>query len=687
MPSADSSSAHSALASFPPERTWLIPALQAVQEAEGWLSLDSLDVVAEHFHVAKREVYDVATHYPAFRLTKPGNHVVRICSGVSCRLTGAMDYLHRLEDRLGIRCGETTLDGQVTLEQADCLFICSLAPVVEVDGACHGFVTANQAARLPIWFRRRQPFHPVEPFDFPLATAAGRTAQERLADLRSKAERRVRNRPEWRFLVQGSSCGQALGASGVVRALRILAAMRGLRAEILEAACHGMCYAGIVVEVQHSGWPSLTFTHLTTDAIPNFLSRLVKTEAPLHELEGVAWNEEGWRGLPPASRHPFFAGQHRLLMERCGHLNPVSLDEALLAGSYVVLAQVLDNHTPEEVIAEVKASGLPEGGGAYFAAAMKWEKCRTASREPKYFIMTGEEGEPGIFMDRHLMEGDPHRVLEGLLLAAYAAGTSRGILYINGEAHLSFDRMARALAEAQAVGVIGDHILGSTFCFHVEIRRGAGSFVLDDETMLLESIEGRLAMPRPRPPFPTESGLWGRPTVINNVETLAAVPAIMGRGGEWFARLGRGAFKGTKLFGLSGPLNRPGIVEVEMEVTLRQLIFELAGGLRNGKALKAAVVGGSSGAVVGPESLDTPLDPLGTFSPGTGGIVAVPEGESVADIEVILSLATTPRSPAGKVLSTGKVPLPASGAAARAETSGRQNDRYGDRRVDPSHPC
>lgn len=618
------------LEKFPRERTWLLPALQALQEAEGWLSPDSLAAVAERLHLAESEVYDVVTSYGAFRLTKPGDHLVRVCTGVSCRLTGSQEYLCALEADLGIKRGKTTPDGRVTLEETDCLFLCSLAPLVEVDGACHGFVTPKQAPRLPMWFRKRQPLPSFDPSAFPARMAVGRTAQERLADLRSNAETRDRNRAEWRFLVQGGSCGQALNAWELVKGLRLLTAMRGLPAEVLDGACHGMCYAGIIVEVQHPRWPSLSFTHMTKDAIPDFLSRLVKEAAPLDGLQGVAWNEEGWRALPPASRHAFFSGQRRLLMERCGHINPVSLDAALLTGGYAVLAEVLDCRTPDEMIAEVKAAGREGWSDEYFAAATKWEVCRKASGYPKYLVMNGEEAEPGLFKDRHLMEGDPHRVLEGLLLAAYAAGTRRGILSISGEAHSSFDRMARAVAKAQAAGLIGDHILGSEFSFQVEIRRGAGRSFLGEETTLLASIEGRPPLPKAPSPVAMESGLWGRPTVINNVEALAALPSILGGSGERLARRGRRASKGTKLFGLSGPLNRPGIVEVEMGVTLRQLVFELGGGLRNGDAFKAAMVRGPSAMVVGPELLDTPLDSRGALPPGTGGIVAVPAGESVA---------------------------------------------------------
>jgi len=247
-------------------------------------------------------------------------------------------------------------------------------------------------------------------------------------------------------------------------------------------------------------------------------------------------------------------------------------------------------------------------------------------------VMNGEEGEPGIFKDRHLMEGDPHQVLEGVLLAAYAAGATRAILYIHGEADLSAQRLGWAVVEARAAGLVGERVLGRDFRCEVEVRRGAGGFVLGEETALLESIEGRRAQPRTRPPFPVEAGLWGRPTVINNVETLCAIPTIVARGGAAFAALGTSSAPGTKVFGISGPVRRPGVVEVKNGVTLNHLLHDLAGGSVDGRPLKGALVGGPSGSVVPAVLFDVAMEPRGRVSPGTGGIVAVPAGASIADI-------------------------------------------------------
>jgi len=385
-----------------------------------------------------------------------------------------------------------------------------------------------------------------------------------------------------------------------------------------------MCSAGLVVEVQRAGWPPLTFTHLTKDDVPDLLAEVAGAESPLMRFEGVAWNDEGWRGLPPASRHPFFAGQHRLIMERCGHLLPVSLDDALLSGGCSALADVLDRHTPEDVIKEMRASGSE----ALSAAATEWEACQRVLVAPRYFVVNGEVG-AGLLTDCHLLEGDPHRVLEGLLIAAYAAGTNRGIIYINGAARIALDRMARALAKAQAARLIGDRILGSAFSFHAEIRRGPRGFVRGEECALLASIEGQRASPRMKPQLPHESRLWGRPTVISNVETLAAIPPAIARDSGGRASQ---SWSATRLFGVSGPVNRPGIVEVESHVTLRELLFEVAAGLRDGRTLKGVVVLGPSATVLPPESLDASLKALDVFAAGTRGVIPIPDGDSLAEL-------------------------------------------------------
>ena len=611
---------------FPRERTWLLPALHAAQRTEGWLSPDALERIAAHLRVPKSEVWAVASHYPEFRLAHPGRRIVRVCTGVSCRARGGRDLLAACERALGIAAGLTTADGAVTLEEMDCAFACSVAPVVEVDHAYRGRVAPGDVDSLlsaPAPAGHREEASATIAPAGPGAPVTGSPAQ-RLAALAGDAGARSTGA---RLIVGVGACSLAVGADQTLAALRAEVARRGLPFAVVAAGCNGMCWAAPAVTVARDGQSPRVMGPVTAAAVPRLLDALAAN------------------ALDDAAGREFMAPQHRVLLERCGLTDPGDIADALRRGAYAAFAQALTDGSPERVIEEVRAAGLAGRGGAYFQTAVKWAGCRAARGAPKFIVVNAEEGEPGIFKDRHLMEGDPHRLLEAMLLGAFAAGASRGILYIHGEAELSAQRVATALAQARAHGLVGDRILGSDFSLEVEIRRGAGGFVLGEETALLESIEGRRAMPRPRPPFPVEAGLFGKPTVINNVETLAAVPSIIARGGAWFASLGGG--RGTKLFGLSGHLKRPGVVEMELGCTLRTLIDTVGGGSSTGRPIRAAVVGGPSGSIVHPRQFDEPLIPRGPVNPGTGGVVTLDDQASVRDAVRTL-LAFNTRESCGK---------------------------------------
>ena len=604
-----------ALTHFPRERTWLLPALQAAQRVEGWLSPETLASVASHLRVPKSEVWGVASHYPELRLAKPGRRIVRVCTGVACLARGSQVLLERCERRLAIRAGETTSDGALTLETMDCAFACSVAPVIEADHTYRGRMTAVVLDALLDAPARSHAMAPLTgrggpPAAQPITGSPG----ARFTMLRREAERR---RTGARLAVGVGTCGLAVGAGETLEALRVETQRRGLAWTVVEAGCNGMCWAAPVVEVLRDGKPPITAAGVTADAAPRLLNALAANMAEREFAVTPEW----------------MSAQRRLLTERCGLADPYDIADALRHGTYATLAQALEEGRPEGVIDELRAAGLAGRGGAYFQTAVKWAACRAAAGSPKYIVVNGEEGEPGIFKDRHLMEGDPHRLLEATLIAAYAVGAAHAILYIHGEADLAAERLQVAVDQARQWGLIGDRILGSDLSVTVEIRRGAGGFVLGEETALLESIEGRRAMPRTRPPFPVESGVYGKPTAINNVETLFAVVPIVARGGAAFAALGGG--HGTKLFGLSGNLRRPGVVEMEAGCSLRTLVDDLGGGGERGP-IAAVVVGGPSGRLVHPRQLDEPLIPRGAVNPGTGGVVAL--GSAVAVREAVRTL-------------------------------------------------
>jgi NADH:ubiquinone oxidoreductase subunit F (NADH-binding)/NADH:ubiquinone oxidoreductase subunit E len=612
------------LGRFPRERTWLLSALREAQHDEGWLSPETLDAVGAHLRVPASEVWGVATHYPEFRLKKPGRRLVRVCTGVACVATGGRDLLAGCERTLGVRAGETAGDDSATLEELDCAFACAMAPVVEIDHVHHGRVTPETLGAMLAEAPRHwsEPAVTVSP---PSVRSADRPAA-RFALLRREAERRRTGR---RLAVGVGSCSLAVGAGVTYEALRDEVARQGSPFSVVAAGCNGLCWAAPSVEVLRDGAPRVTVSNVHSDGVPRLL-RALGANAPVPQTDATA---------------AMLSAQRRVLLERCGMADPHDVADAIRHGTYATLASTLDTNDADHVIEEIRAAGLAGRGGAYFPTAVKWRTCRDAAGDPKYVVVNGEEGEPGIFKDRHLMEGDPHRLIEGLLIAAFAVGASHAILYVHGEADLAAARLARAVAQAREWNLIGNAILGSAFALEVEIRRGAGGFVLGEETALLESLEGRRAMPRTRPPFPAESGLWGKPTIINNVETICAVPSIVERGGAWFAGLGGG--HGTKLFGLSGQMRRPGVVELEAGNTLRFLIETLGGGSSTDRAIAAAVVGGPSGSVVPPKDFDEPLVPRGRVNPGTGGVVALDVSASVREAVRTL-LAFNARESCGK---------------------------------------
>ncbi len=597
-----------ALHAFPRERTWLLPALHAVQHDLGWISSDALAEVAAQLRVPLSEAYGVVTHYPEFRLAQPARRLVRVCTGLSCRIRGGLDLLEALR---------AIADSGVTLETFDCAFNCAVAPVVEVDGAAHGRVSLHEVGRV----LTAPPHPPLSPNGgegnrllpsgppLPSGERAG-VRGDPYADLVRHAESLAEH--GLTLVVGIGSCALAVGAAETLRAVGDDVARRSLDARVVTSGCGGLCWAAPVITVLGTDGGHHVLPHATADRVPALLDAV--TTGRLEPHPGVA---------------DFLGHQRRELTARCGLTDPSDIADAVRRGSYAALASALEAERPEAIIETVKAAGLRGRGGAYFAAAMKWEGARKAAGTPKYLIVNGEEGEPGIFKDRHLMEGDPHRLLEGALLAAYAAGVSRIYLYIHGEADLSAERLAHAVDAARRWGLVGERVLGSDFSVEIEIRRGAGGFVLGEETALMESLEGRRAMPRPKPPFPTEAGLFGKPTVINNVETLFAVPLIVGRGAEWWTALGQG--HGTKCFGLSGHVARPGLVEVEMGATLRDLLERIGGGVPGGRTLKGVVVGGPSGIIVPPRDLDEPLLPAGRVNPGTGGLIALDDTVAIRD--------------------------------------------------------
>ena len=422
-----------------------------------------------------------------------------------------------------------------------------------------------------------------------------------------------------RVVVQVGGCSRSVGADSIVDHLRGEIAKHRLDLPVVVAGCDGACYQAPVVTVETEDGAMYRLTNVRSDDISNFVGDFVDGSPN----PGLEW-KDAWEG------------QSRLVLRNVGRISATDLDEYVALGGYSALDTVLSSMSPEQVIEKVMELDLKGRGGAYFPAAVKWRGARDTGRSPRYLIVNAEEGEPGIYKDRHIMEGDPYRLLEGVAIASYAIGAETAYMYINGEAHLSAKRVEQALAQAEAHSLIGDGILGTGFEFRIEVRRGAGGYVLGEESALMNSIEGQRNVPRTRPPFPVESGLWGQPTVINNVETLTNLPDIFQPARPEYPDLGTKASKGTKLISLSGRVQRPGLVEVAMGTTIGEIVNDVGGGPPEGRQVIGVVAGGPSGGLLPASMLDTPigpgmLDESGAVL-GSGGITVLDDTVSILDV-------------------------------------------------------
>jgi len=456
-----------------------------------------------------------------------------------------------------------------------------------------------------------------------------------------------------KIMVGMATCGISAGADKVYAALAQRIAELGLDVALAKTGCIGFCQREPLVDVVYPQKVRLTYQAMTPEAAVALVDALkegrIYADHGLCRIDQEDFLVEGVvrpyanphpPELPPEFPRyedlPFFSKQVKVSLRNCGFINPESIEEYIARGGYQALCKAVVEMTPEAVIGEVKASGLRGRGGAGFPTGLKWEFCRKAPGELKYVICNADEGDPGAFMDRGILEGDPHAVIEGMAIGAYAMGAQQGYVYCRAEYPLAIDHLKTAISQAEGLGLLGEKIFGSDFSFKLKIREGAGAFVCGEETALIASIEGRVGEPRPRPPFPAQSGLWGQPTTINNVKTWSHIAPIVARGSGWYASFGSGNSKGTTVFSLVGKVNNSGLVEVPLGITLREMIYDLGGGIIGDRALKAVQTGGPSGGCIPEEFLDTPVDydslaALGSIM-GSGGMIVMDERDCMVNV-------------------------------------------------------
>jgi NADH:ubiquinone oxidoreductase subunit F (NADH-binding)/(2Fe-2S) ferredoxin/NAD-dependent dihydropyrimidine dehydrogenase PreA subunit len=452
-----------------------------------------------------------------------------------------------------------------------------------------------------------------------------------LAKLREQTVARRNSKETWLAVCAGTGC-RAYGAEALAETLENEIEKRGLSNKIgvRRTGCHGFCERGPLVVVQPS---DVCYTGAQPKNVPAIIDKLVTGEGAIEKL--LYLDEDSGKRLMHLDEIPFYKHQKRILLENNVRINPDELTDYISVGGYTALAKALSGMTPEAVLNEVKAANLRGRGGGGFAAGRKWETTRNAHGEPKYVIVNADEGDPGAYMDRSILEGNPHSVLEGLIIGAYAIGASEGFIYVRQEYPLARKHAQKALEEAREYGLLGKNILGSGFTFDVKIHRGAGAFVSGESSALMSAIEGHVGEPRPKYIHTSEKGIWGKPSCLNNVETWANVPHIINKGAGWFGAMGTEGSKGTKIFSLVGKVRNTGLVEVPMGITLRDIIFRIGGGVPKGKKFKAVQTGGPSGGVIPESLLDLPVDfdelyKVGSMM-GSGGMIVMDENTCMVD--------------------------------------------------------
>ncbi len=442
------------------------------------------------------------------------------------------------------------------------------------------------------------------------------------------------------LLVGAGTCGLGAGANATIRAAKEYLETNKIDADIVRVGCIGLCVIEPLLDVQLPGKSRLSLKQVTEDKVASLLEPVLAGKLP-EEQDHIfgqfrpTGDQSAWEGAPYLDELPFFKTQTRFVLANCGVIDPTSIEEYIAHGGYQAAAKALAM-SREDLCEEVEKSGLRGRGGGGFPAGVKWKLANKTQSDQKYLVCNADEGDPGAYMDRAVIEGDPHRLLEGMIIASHAIGADKAYIYIRAEYPLAIERLVIAIDECKKRNLLGDNILGSDFSLKIVIKKGAGAFVCGEETALLHSIEGKRGEPRPRPPFPAQSGAFGKPTIINNVETLANLPSIIERGAGWFASVGTETSKGTKVFALSGKIRLTGLVEVAMGTSLRQIIFDIGGGIPNDRKIKGVQIGGPSGGCVPEEKLDIEIDyeslkTVGAMM-GSGGMVVMDEDNCMVDV-------------------------------------------------------
>lgn len=605
--------------------------LHALQGHYGYLPREALEHVCRISQITPASIEGVSSFYDHFRHRPVGRHIIHVCVGTACHVKGADRVYEAFYRHLGIAEGDDT-DAQklFTVEKIACLGCCTLAPAVQIDNVTYGHMAPDTVSTVIEDFLRYEQSRPEEKKKTQIQTDG--------AEYRGEVR-----------LGLGSCC-IARGSGKLRAALENALTDTGIKLQVKRVGCVGMCHQTPLLEVVPLYGKSFLYARVqpedaravilrhfkingTQKRISNSVSQMLDTILIDQKHEPVTRHSIDVRDKPVAN---FLGRQKHIATENYGDIDPVDIDEYVANSGFSALKNCILEMNPEEIISEIERSGLRGRGGAGYPTALKWTAVRNQQSGRKFILCNGDEGDPGAFMDRMIMESYPYRIIEGMIIAAYAVGANEGYFYIRAEYPLAIERITQALNHCREYGLIGEDIIKSGFSLNLKITPGAGAFVCGEETALIASIEGRRGMPRLRPPYPAQNGLWGKPTLINNVETYASVPWIIRNGAEAFTEMGTDSSKGTKVFALAGKVDRVGLIEVPMGISVRQIIEDIGGGIAGGLQLKAVQVGGPSGGCVPAELAHLPVDyetlkEIGTMM-GSGGLVALDETDCMVDI-------------------------------------------------------
>ncbi len=626
---------------------YVIEMLQDVQDEFRHLPEDALRHLSDSVEVPLRQIYHLATFFKAFSLEPKGEHVVQVCMGTACHVRGGERVLEAFERELGVARGKTTADQQYTVEDVRCVGCCSLAPVVQIDDQIHGDVNAGDVPRL-LEKIGEAPGADAEEESSSYETAQTEMYRTRiepgtLDEVAAEERERLAGYKGMLMVCAGTGC-VAAKAFDIEEELEKELREQGLDGQylVVPTGCNGFCAMGPIVVLQPEG---VFYQKLNKVAVKRIVEQhLIGGEPVARYLHKVPGSKTP---IPLQRDIPFFAKQELIALRNKGLIDPENIDSYIARGGYGALRKAVTTMTPEEVHDEVRRAALRGRGGGGFPTAVKWDSAKKACTDGQgpYVVCNADEGDPGAFMDRSIIETDPHAVIEGMLLGAYALGASEGLIYIRKEYPLALQRLRRALDQAREYGLLGDRIMDSALRFEIQIHQGAGAFVCGESSALMQSMQGKPGEPRAKYVHSTERGYLDQPTVLNNVETWANVPPIVDKGGAWFASIGTGGnlaedpwsgSSGTKVFSLVGDINNTGLVEVPMGITLREIIEDVGGGIPRGRAFKAVQTGGPSGGCLPASMLDQPVDfdtltAAGSMM-GSGGMIVMDEHTCMVDV-------------------------------------------------------